>query len=139
MKSYLLIIAIVVLMTVSGMFSLWPNIIEAHYGGFVACPLISMDDSFGCHNMNMRVNELFVHISDFFSMISAILIGGVFARILLFVAKRSVLRNLIKNLYLQSKIEFKIYKFFSDLSLIAEYLYIISSGLRRGIINTKVF
>lgn len=139
MKSSLLIIGIIVLVAIFGMFSFWPSIIEAHYGGSVSCPLISMDNSSGCQDMSNHLNDLTAHISNFLSMISAIFIGSIFSLFVLCSVRISRIKYLIINLFLRANDESKIDKSFNDLGFIATFLYIVSSGLRRGIINTKVF
>lgn len=139
MKSYLFIIGIIVLVAVFGMFSFWPNIMEAHYGGSVSCPLISMGDSYGCQNMSKHLNDLAAHISDFFSMISAILMGGIFSLLAFCAVRLFKIKDFARNIFLLIKSEDKPIRFLNDLGFIVRSLYVIFFGLRRGIINTKVF
>lgn len=140
MKSRLLI-GVMLLVAVFGLFSFWPGLIGAHYDGAVSCPLLSMGDSFGCQNMTRRINnDLFTHISDFASMISAVFLGGFLSLFVFYAVKlfSKIHRAKISGLYFENKVK-RLIRWLGHLSLFMQVVFLIFTGLRKGIINTKVF
>ena len=141
MKYYLFIVGIIVLVAVFGLFSFWPNIIEAHYSGSVSCPLISMGDSSGCQNMSNHINNLIVHISNFISMIHAILAGGIFSLLVICAIKlfKEIHSARTDNFCVRKKKISQFIKYRDRLNLSIKLVCLLLLGFRRGILNTKVF
>lgn len=142
MKYHLFIVGIIVLVAVFGLFSFWPSLIGAHYDGSVSCPLISMGDSSSCQNMNGHMNNLITHISDFSSMINAVLIGGIFSLLVIICAiklfKKIRSARTDKFCVRKKKIS-QFIKYRDRLNLSIKLVYLLFFGFRRGILNTKVF
>lgn len=131
---------IVVFIAFFALFTFWPSLIAAHYDGSVSCPLISMSDSFGCQNMSNHLNNLIAHISDFSSMINAILVGGIFLLFVICAIKlfKKLCAAQTGNLCVKNKIN-QFIQYRDKLSSSIRITYLLFSGFRRGILNTKSF
>lgn len=133
MKKINIIFIIFIVLTI---FSFWPNLISAHYSGLISCPILSGGMA-GCADI-AHASMLISHISDFKILLSCIFAVGALFFILKFF--RGYARGIIDSI--DAKSSNKNSQCIKLVGLIADSFkadYLLASGLRKGILNTKVF
>jgi len=131
-KFNIIFIIFIVLM----IFSFWPNLIGAHYSGAISCPILSGSMA-GCANIAEHINFVISSISDFKGILNFVLVFDIFA---LFVFIASLFGDNFILLPKAKKNYFSfLIKFLNLAANSAKSGNLLFLGLKRGILNTKVF
>lgn len=126
-----------ILIAIVAVFLFWPSLLGAHYNGLISCPIFSTGGMEGCANI-AHANILISHISDFKILLSCIFaVGALFFILKIF---RGYAKGIIDSV--DAKSSNKNSQYIKLVGLIADSFkadYLLASGLRKGILNTKVF
>lgn len=131
------ILILIIFFAVFIILAFWPSLIGAHYAGIVSCPVLSGNMA-GCANLVGHINLIISHISSFkgilsFILASELLVLIIFAALMIF-SSFILLVNLRE--YYRSLYSIKIFALAAAKSRLENLLF---SGLKTGILNTKVF
>jgi len=133
MAKFNIIFIIFIVLTI---FSFWPNLIGAHYSGAISCPILSGSMA-GCANIAEHINFVISSISDFKGILNFVLVFDIFA-IFVFIASLFGGNFVLLPKAKKDNSSFLI-KFLNLAANSAKSGNLLFLGLKRGILNTKVF